>query len=49
MKSTVSPDALRRAVERSTRLSAALERRSVPPGHERSANVQKFLASRRSA
>lgn len=43
----VDPDALRRAVERSTRASAALECRSVPPDHVRSEQVERFLAARR--
>lgn len=49
MRKNVSPDALRRAVERSTRASAALERRAVPAGHVRSDKAAGFLAARHSA
>lgn len=48
MRTSVNPDALRRAVERSTRSSAALERRAVPAGHVRSGKAARFLAARRS-
>jgi hypothetical protein len=49
MGRTVNPDALRRAVERSTRSSAALERRTVPVGHVRSEKVRRFLEARHAA
>lgn len=39
----VSPEAVRRAGERSTRASAKLEGREVPADYVRSASVQRFL------
>ncbi len=48
MVNKVNRDALRRAVEKSTRSSAALERRSVPAGHVRSEKAARFLAARHS-
>lgn len=44
---TVNKDALRRAVARSTKASAQLERRTVPAGFVRSERVERFLAERR--
>ncbi|WP_298742133.1 hypothetical protein [uncultured Microbacterium sp.] len=49
MAKQVTREALRRAVEKSTRSSAALERRSVPAGHVRSEKAARFLAARHSA
>lgn len=43
----VSKDAVSRFAARSTKASAALERRTVPDGFVRSAKVQKFLDERR--
>ncbi len=45
----ISSETLRRAVEKSTRSSAALERRVVPPSYERSQKVERFLSARRSS
>lgn len=44
---TVNKDTLRRAVARSTKASAQLERRTVPAGFVRSERVERFLAERR--
>lgn len=44
---TVNKDALQRAVARSTKASAQLERRTVPAGFVRSERVERFLAERR--
>lgn len=46
-KQTISADARRRFVMRSTKASARLEQRVVPADHVRSAKVQKFVASLR--
>ncbi|WP_169514173.1 hypothetical protein [Agrococcus lahaulensis] len=43
----VNKAAVRRAVARSTKASAQLERRTVPPTHVRSPSVARFLAERR--
>lgn len=43
----VSKAAVQRAVVRSTKASAQLERRTVPPTHVRSPRVTRFLAERR--
>ncbi len=43
----VSKEAVERFAARSTKASAALERRTVPDGFIRSAKVQKFLNERR--
>ncbi|MCJ1706187.1 hypothetical protein [Microbacterium sp. VKM Ac-2923] len=45
----ISPETLRRTVEKSTRSSAALERRIVPPTYVRSERVERFLAARRAS
>lgn len=44
---SVTKDAVRRSALRSTRASAQLERRTVPPGFVRSEAVRLFLAQRR--
>ena len=43
----VSKEAVKRAVVRSTKASAQIERRSLPGGYVRSARVERFLAERR--
>ncbi|MCJ1700927.1 hypothetical protein MT356_14490 [Rathayibacter festucae] len=43
----LTAEALRRAAERSTRASAALENRSVPTDAVRSDRVTRFLAARK--
>jgi hypothetical protein len=48
MKHSVSRDAIKRFAKRSTKASAALERRAVPAGYVRSARVEKLLARRSS-
>ncbi|MGL5827038.1 MAG: hypothetical protein ACRCYU_19825 [Nocardioides sp.] len=47
-KRTMSAEARRRFVMRSTRASARLEQRVVPTDHVRSEKVEKFVASLRS-
>jgi len=42
----VSKDAVKRFAARSTKASAHIERRAVPAGFVRSAQVKKFLAER---
>jgi hypothetical protein len=44
----VTKEAAQRFAERSTKASAKLEGRVVPPGHVRSPQVERFLAERRS-
>jgi len=46
-KQTMSAEARRRFVVRSTKASARLERRVVPADHVRSQKVEKFVASLR--
>ncbi len=46
-KKTVSAEARRRFVARSTQASARLEQRVVPSGHVRSAKVERFVNSLR--
>lgn len=43
----ITRETIRCAVERSTRASAAIERREVPVGFVRSAKVEQFLAARK--
>ena len=43
----VSKEAVKRAVARSTKASAQIERRSLPVGYVRSTRVERFLAERR--
>ncbi len=43
----VDEEAVQRAVVRSTKASAQLERRTVPAGFVRSEGVERFLAERR--
>lgn len=43
----IDKEAVQRAVVRSTRVSAELERRTVPTGFVRSERVERFLADRR--
>jgi hypothetical protein len=43
----VSQKAIERSVARSTRASARLESRVVPPGYVRSASVERYVASRK--
>lgn len=40
----IDPEVLRRYVRESTRASAAIEGRVVPPGFKRSPQVERFLA-----
>lgn len=47
-KKTVSAKTRRQFVARSTKASARLEHRVVPPGHVRLAKVEKFVESLRS-
>ncbi|MFT4136631.1 hypothetical protein [Microbacterium sp.] len=48
MKRTdITRDVILRAVDRSTRASAALERREIPVGFVRSTRVEQFLADRK--
>lgn len=47
-KQTVSAKTRRQFVARSTKASARLEHRVVPPEHVRSAKVEKFVESLRS-
>lgn len=46
-KRSMSPEARRRFVVRSTKASARLERREVPAGHVRSKKVEAFVAALR--
>lgn len=46
-RSVISKAAVRQAALRSTRESAALERRTVPSNYVRSAKVGRFVESRR--
>lgn len=46
-KQTMSTEARRRFVTRSTKASARLEKRVVPVDHVRSAKVEQFLATLR--
>lgn len=47
-KQSMSAEARRRFVMRSTKASARLEKRVVPAGHVRSEKVEQFVASLRS-
>lgn len=47
-KSRVTRDAVKRFAARSTKASAQLERRTVPVGYVRPAEVERFLTERRS-
>lgn len=46
-RSEITREAIRRSIERSTRASAAIERREVPAGFVRSAKAEQFLAARK--
>jgi hypothetical protein len=46
-KRTVTRETVKKFAVRSTRTSAQLERRAVPDGYVRSAQVEQFLAKRR--
>jgi hypothetical protein len=46
-RQTVSQEAIKRSVARSTKASARLESRVVPQGYVRSATIAKFIASRK--
>jgi hypothetical protein len=48
VKQSVSREAVKRFAKRSTKASAALERRAVPAGYVRSVQVEKLLAQRQS-
>lgn len=48
VKQNVSSEAVKRFAKRSTKASAALERRAVPAGYVRSVRVEKLLAQRQS-